>query len=66
MGFPHYTDIGTVITLDFGEDVSSLTVAKILAQKPDRTVVLWTASLAAGNQGISYTIQTDDLDQAGV
>jgi len=67
MSYPHYSDIGTEITLDFDEDVSSLTVAKIIAKKPDRiTTVLWTASLASGNEGITYTIKDGDLDQAGV
>lgn len=57
--------IGTVITLDCGEDVSAASVRKIKAKRPDGTTVDWTA-VADGTNGIAYTTVADDLNQAGV
>lgn len=58
-------DVGTIITVDCGEDISTATVNQLAVQKPDGTVVTWEASVYNTNY-LRYTVQTDDLDQAGV
>ena len=57
-------DIGTEIILDCGSDVSSATVRKIKAKKPDGTTVDW-AAVASGANAIKYTTLTGDLSMAG-
>jgi hypothetical protein len=57
-------DVGTIITLDCGEDISSATTREILVRKPDGTLMTWTA-VASGPNGIAFTAQADTLDQAG-
>lgn len=58
-------DSGTEIILDCGTDISDATVREIVARKPTGQVVTWTA-VASGTNGIKYTLQAGDLNQAGV
>lgn len=59
-------DVGTVIYLDTGEDMSSASVMKIKVKKPDASTVEWTAALDVTNTNrIKYVVVADDLDQDG-
>lgn len=59
-------DVGTVIKLDTGTDLTSATALKIKVKKPNGTEVEWTASQDANNPKVmTYTIQSGDLDQSG-
>jgi hypothetical protein len=60
----YINDEGTLFRVDCETDISSATVFKIKVKKPDDTEVEWNGALY-GTQYIDYTIQTDDLDQAG-
>ena len=57
-------DIGTVITLDCGTDISTATARSIEVRKPNGESVTWPAS-ASGTTAITYTILDGDLDVAG-
>jgi hypothetical protein len=60
-------DIGTVILLNTGVDVSAATVKKMRVRKPSGTVVEWTATTPPGqNNYLTYTTIAGDIDQAGV
>ena len=56
-------DVGTILLFDTGEDVTAATLLEIKVTKPDGTSTTWNGT-ASGNN-ISYTITTNDLDQAG-
>lgn len=58
-------DVGTIITVDCGEDISTATVNNLVIKKPDGTTETWTGSIYNSNY-IRYTIQSGDLDQSGV
>ena len=58
-------DIGTEIAVDCGTSLTTATVRKIIAKKPNGTSVTWTA-VADGTNGIKYVTQANDLDVAGV
>lgn len=59
-------DVGTVIRLDVGEDVSGSTVS-MKVRKPDGTETAWSASVnASDSTKIDHTTVSGDLDQAGV
>jgi hypothetical protein len=58
-------DIGTIVTVDCGEDISTATVNQLMVQKPDGTIVTWEAAVYNTNY-LRYTIMDGDLDQAGV
>ncbi len=58
-------DIGTVITLDCGQDISAATARAILVRKPDGTTTSWAAA-PSGTNFISYTTLAGTLDQSGV
>ena len=57
-------DIGTVITVDVGVDITDATSVKLLVKKPDGTEVEWTGTVYS-TQYIRYTVVEDDFDQAG-
>ena len=57
-------DIGTVILLDCGVNVSSATVQKILVRKPDKTEHEWSGTIEDDNY-LKYVIIADDFDQKG-
>jgi len=63
----HVGDTKTEIILDCGTDVSSLTSAKILYQKPNGVTGSWTATKKTGAPTkIHYITGASDLDVAGV
>lgn len=57
-------DVGTVITLDVGEDVSTATTMDIVYKKPDGTTGTWNATLS-GTTKIQYTTVSGDIDESG-
>jgi len=59
-------DLGTVVTLDCGTNVSAATVRRILYTKPTGVTGAWTAT-ASGTDSIAYTTAgvTSDWDVAG-
>ena len=57
-------DIGTVVTLDCGTDISALSSATIEVRKPNNASASWPASLS-GTDFITYTAVSGDFNQAG-
>lgn len=65
MAQAHKGDIGTIIKIDLGEDISTATVRKIKYRKPDGTMGEWTAA-AHGTTAVKYTTTAvADLNQVG-
>jgi len=61
----HYVgEIGTVITVDCGCDISGATVKSLKVRKPDGTEVSWTATIYNSNY-LRYTTISGDLNLAG-
>ena len=57
-------DIGTVITIDVGVDISSGSAYKIVYRKPSGATGVWTGSLS-GTTAVTYTVLTGDFDEEG-
>ena len=57
-------DIGTIILLDTGVDISAGSVFEIKVKKPDNTTATWTATLYGQSQ-VKYIAQSGDLNVAG-
>ena len=64
MGKHYVGEVGTVIRLDCGSDVSAATSKYIYCDKPDGTRVTWTAELDGTNY-IQYTVTVGDLGDPG-
>jgi hypothetical protein len=58
-------DVGTEIIVDCGQAITGATGTTLEVEKPDGTEKSWTATIYGTNY-LKYTIQTDDLDIAGV
>lgn len=58
-------DIGTILEVDCGVDISSATTHNLMMQKPDLASVELTGTVHNTNF-IRYTTIDGDLDQAGV
>lgn len=58
-------DIGTVITLDTNETISSATTTDIKVKKGDGTTATWTGSLS-GSDSVEYTIVDGDFSCSGI
>lgn len=67
MAKAHQNDVGTVIRLETGVDLTSATAQHIKVLEPDGTEVQWAATVEApATAGVlTYTCTADDLDQAG-
>ena len=57
-------DIGTEIIVDTCSDITASTVAKLLVEKPDGTLVEWDGSVYDTTK-IKYVIKDGDFDQVG-
>lgn len=57
-------DIGTVLTVNVCEDISTATVTDLLIEKPDGTTETWSGTVYNSTY-IRYTSQSGDFDQAG-
>ncbi len=60
----YVNDIGTIISLNCGADVSDATSAKILVKKPDNSEHEWVAEVK-NSQYVEYSVLTGDLNLAG-
>lgn len=58
-------DIGTLIQLNVGVDISTATVTKIRVKTPDKSIVLWTATIGPDKMTLNYTTKSGDLTLAG-
>jgi hypothetical protein len=56
-------DVGTLIKVDVGQDVTGATNTTLKVEKPDGTLVSWTATV--NGQYLEYTVIAGDFDQAG-
>ena len=66
MAYKHFVDeVGTVITVDCGCDITGATGTALKVKKPDGTEVSWTATIYDSNY-LRYTTVSGDLDQVGV
>jgi len=62
----HYIgEIGTVILVDCGCDISSSTVHELKIKKPSGTEVSWNAEVVDKNF-LKYTINKDDFNEKGI
>lgn len=57
-------DTGTEVVLNCGVDITTATVRKIRARKPDGKIVEWPATQNSTTE-IVYSLQAGDLDKAG-
>jgi hypothetical protein len=58
-------DIGTVIALDCGVDLTMASSLEILVRKPNDEVVNWVATVLELNS-VAYATKVNDLDQEGI
>jgi hypothetical protein len=58
-------DIGTLISVNMGEDISAAEDVVFKVKKPDNTEVEWAAEIG-DDDVLEYTVAEGDLDQAGV
>jgi len=64
MGKSFVGDIGTIIHIECGRDVSGATGVLFKVKKPDATTADWTPAIS-GTTAFNYTIQAGDFNQAG-
>lgn len=57
-------DVGTSIIVDVCSDISSASVANLIVQKPDDTVVVWEGTVFELHY-ILYVVKDGDFDQIG-
>ena len=65
MSEAHKGDIGTLIKIDLGEDISAATVLKIKYRKPSGTVGQWDAVIYGTTAVAFITTLITDLNEAG-
>jgi hypothetical protein len=59
-------DVGTIIEVNVGEDVSLATTLELRIRKPNGAVENWTAAKdSLVDTQINYTVVAGDFDQAG-
>lgn len=61
--YVYLNDVGTIIQVDVGSDITGATIHSIKYIKPDGTTGSWDATVST--QFLRYTTIEDDLDQAG-
>lgn len=57
-------DVGTVVMVNCGFDISSATAKKLYVKKPDGKEVVWTPTIY-NSMYLKYTIAPGDIDQSG-
>lgn len=57
-------DIGTLIVLDCGQNISAATARSILVRLPDGSEVTW-AAVANGTDAVAYTSEAGTFTQPG-
>lgn len=61
-----YVDaVGIKFRVDAGQDIGAATSTELHVQKPDGTLVAWTAAIESTDH-LTYTVIAGDLDQAGI
>jgi len=65
MGKCYQGDVGTIILVDCGCELTDATVHVLMVRKPDGTVVSWDA-VVYNKQYLKYVVQDGDFDQVGV
>jgi len=58
--------VGAVITLATGQDLTGATKTEFHVVKPDGTTATWTATESGIAGSLTYTTDADDLDQSGL
>lgn len=63
----HYVgDVGTIIHVETGHDLSAATTLELRVTKPSGDAVTWTGTVAGDDDTIiQYIAKTGDLDEAG-
>lgn len=65
MADKHYVgEVGTVLTVNTGIDISAATVHDLYVKKGDGSITTWTGTVYASNY-IRYTIQSGDFNVPG-
>jgi predicted acyltransferase (DUF342 family) len=59
-------DIGTLILVNMGEDISAAEDIVFLVKKPNNSEVEWDAEIGDDDNVLEYIVEDGDLDQAGV
>lgn len=57
-------DVGTEVLVDCGCDLTGATVTRLKVEKPDGTVIEWTAAIHQNNY-LKYVTVAGDFDQSG-
>jgi hypothetical protein len=58
-------EVGTIIDVDMGVDISLASAYELRVRKPDGTEVIWAPAILSGGQTLEYITETGDLDIAG-
>ncbi len=58
-------DVGTLLRVSVGTDISDATTVRLYITKPDATTDTWVGSVSDCGKEIWYTILSGDWDQAG-
>lgn len=64
MGKVYVGDVGTIIEIDMGEDISTATNLKLIVQKPNMTEVEWIPTIYGTNY-LRYKTVANDLNTDG-
>lgn len=64
---PYVGDVGTLIEVEVGTDLSAASVRRIDVTKPDGVTSQWAATVKSGdNSVLQYTIVSGDFNVAGI
>jgi hypothetical protein len=63
---PFVADVGTIISIGMDYDCSTVTDLNFHVRKPDGSEVDWIPNVISGGRILEYTIESGDLDIAGV
>lgn len=58
-------DVGTLLRVEVGTDISDATLVRLYITKPDTTTDTWTGAVSDCGKEIRYTIESGDWDQDG-
>ena len=58
-------EVGKIIDIDMGVDISLASAYELRVRKPDGSEVIWAPAILSGGQILEYVTETGDLDIAG-
>lgn len=58
-------DVGTLLRVSVGTDISDATTVRLYITKPDATTATWVGAVSDCGKEITYTILSGDWDQDG-